>query len=220
MLAGVLSNSDTIVFEYAFLNVKKHSIDVQKIGCVFADELEFLFDDVYHELIFPLENLHYSVEDIQKIVKSLVRYFGVSYLLDKKISDLTEEEKGLLRILLAIIHAPKLLIIDDPFSMMHHSFRKNVIKKLFSYLEKNHITLIFSSSSLEDILMSEYTYVLQNGEIAMEGKTLSILKEDTRLKKLGFELPFMVDLSLKLKYYDLIDHIELDMDRLVNALWK
>ena len=54
----------------------------------------------------------------------------------------------------------------------------------------------------------------------MEGKTLDVLKKDNILSKLGLELPFMVDLSLKLQFYELINDIKLDMDDLVVSLWK
>ena len=49
---------------------------------------------------------------------------------------------------------------------------------------------------------------------------LDVLKEDSKLNKVGLSLPFMVDLSLKLKYYDLVDDVVLDIDRMVNELWK
>ena len=40
------------------------------------------------------------------------------------------------------------------------------------------------------------------------------------LNHLGLYNSFMVDLSLKLKFYELLDDVELDMDRMVNTLWK
>lgn len=220
LLAGILPNQNSITLEYGYLNLKKSPDDVRKIGCVFPDDFVFLFDDVYHELIFPLENLCYSKENIQKTVKSLVKYFDVSYLLDKKIKDLKEEEKALLRILVAIIHGPKLLVMDDPFAMMNKKFRIKVVERLLSFVKENHITLIFSTSNMEDVLVSDYVYVLQNGEVAMQGETLSILKEDSRLKKMGLNLPFMIDLSLMLQFYEILDDLYLNMKDLVVKLWK
>ena len=54
----------------------------------------------------------------------------------------------------------------------------------------------------------------------MEGLPNVVVKEDTLLNRLGISLPFMVDLSLKLEFYELIDHVEMDINRLVNDLWK
>ena len=39
-------------------------------------------------------------------------------------------------------------------------------------------------------------------------------------KKVGLSLAFMMDLTNKLQYYDLIDEVELNMDKLVDKLWK
>ena len=36
----------------------------------------------------------------------------------------------------------------------------------------------------------------------------------------NLKLPFMVELSLKLKYYDLVDKIECDMEKMVGKIWS
>ena len=40
------------------------------------------------------------------------------------------------------------------------------------------------------------------------------------INKVGLDLPFMIDLTTKLKDYDLIKDIETDKDKLINKLWK
>ena len=59
-----------------------------------------------------------------------------------------------------------------------------------------------------------------NGEIIMEGKPSSVLREEKILNRIGLELPFMIDLSLKLEFYELLDNEITDMDRMVDTLWK
>ena len=46
------------------------------------------------------------------------------------------------------------------------------------------------------------------------------MKEDILLNRLGLSVPFMVDLSLKLEFYELLQKIEVDMNRMVDTLWK
>ncbi len=220
ILAGLIPSSDSVFVDGKHFDLKKHSETLRRIGCVFMDEFSFLFDDVYHELIFPLENLNYSVSSISKTVQELVEYFDVSYILDKKTSDLTEEEKSLVSILLAIVHSPEVLIMDNPFSMMGVNYRKKILSKLFAYASLKKMTIVFSTSKLEDVVLADYIYVLNDGEIAMEGEALSILREDVRLKKMGLELPFMVDLSLMLEFYEILDDVYLDMEKLVVKLWN
>ena len=47
-----------------------------------------------------------------------------------------------------------------------------------------------------------------------------IIKRDNELSKLGIEIPIMIDLSLKLQFYDLLDDIYYDVEGMVNKLWK
>lgn len=46
------------------------------------------------------------------------------------------------------------------------------------------------------------------------------MTKEKEFKKGNLDLPFMASLSLKLKYYDLIDDVYLDANKLVNELWK
>ena len=47
-----------------------------------------------------------------------------------------------------------------------------------------------------------------------------VYKKYDKMMDLGFKLPFMIELSLKLMNLNLIDHIYLDKEKLVNDLWK
>ena len=44
--------------------------------------------------------------------------------------------------------------------------------------------------------------------------------EEKLLKRLGFGLPFIVDLSLSLEFYDILDKIYYDTSSLVGELWN
>ena len=76
------------------------------------------------------------------------------------------------------------------------------------------------TSQLECNLLSNYTYIISNGEVVIEGYPMEVLEKDNIINKAGLNLPFMMDLSVKLRDYDLIKQIELDMDRLVDTLWN
>ena len=54
----------------------------------------------------------------------------------------------------------------------------------------------------------------------MEGTKEQVLNEEKILKKLGFNLPFIIELSKGLKLYGLIDKIYFNNEELVSALWK
>ena len=51
-------------------------------------------------------------------------------------------------------------------------------------------------------------------------EVLEIFKKDSYLRKIGLNIPFIIDLSLKLKVYNLIDQIYFDRKSLEDNLWK
>ena len=42
---------------------------------------------------------------------------------------------------------------------------------------------------------------------------------EKELKSIGFDMPFMANLSLKLKYYGLVDDVITNMNAMVKQLW-
>ena len=40
------------------------------------------------------------------------------------------------------------------------------------------------------------------------------------MRKIGFEVPFAVELSQKLRVYNIVDELNLDLERLVSLIWK
>ena len=74
--------------------------------------------------------------------------------------------------------------------------------------------------SKEEVLYTDYILCLYNGISAIDGKTLDVLKNEQLLKRLGFNLPFMVDMSIQLIDYGMINKIYLNNELMVNKLWK
>lgn len=108
------------------------------------------------------------------------------------------------------------IIFDDLLIFLN----KNIRKKLFKTLKFKNIKFINITTDEEDLLETEYLIVMFNYKVALEGFTLEVLKEEKLLKRMGLSLPFMVDISIQLQYYGLINNIYLNIDELVGELWK
>ena len=171
-------------------------------------------------MAFPLENLNIPVPKIEEKILEVAKEFGITKFLDRKIENLTNSEKQELLIAIALLHDPKVLLLDNAFSMMNKKTKQKIEKILIERIERDKLTVILTTTNLNEIISSDYTYVLNNGDIIMEGKPSSILREEKILNRIGLELPFMIDLSLKLEFYELLDDEITDMDRMVDTLWK
>jgi energy-coupling factor transport system ATP-binding protein len=221
LIAGLLPSKNNIIIGYSYVDNNRICDHTKELGIVFGNNLtSFLFEDVYKEMAFPLENLNKEVVEIENKILEIANMFGISKLLDKKTKDLTSLEKQEVLIAISLLHEPKILLLDNAFSMMDRKTKERVKKGLIEYKKKYKLTIILTTTNLEDTLDTDYLYILNKGNIVVEGEPLTVLREDTILNRLGLSLPFMVDLSLKLEFYELIEKIEIDMDRMVDNLWK
>ena len=149
-------------------------------------------------------------------IKNVVSYFKIDDYLNNKINELTYELKYYVLIIINLLDKDKYLILDDVLCYLNN----NHIKKVYSYAKKNKVTIINITSTLDNVFNSEYLIFIYKGKVAMEGEVLSCLKEEKLIKRLGYKLPFMYDLSLQLNYYEVLDNIYLDYKDMESAIWK
>ena len=100
-----------------------------------------------------------------------------------------------------------------------NNLKDEEIKELYQFLKDNHINYINVTNDIEEVLFTDYLIVYNKNKIVIEGNTIEVLKNEKLLKRIGLELPFIVELSLLLKDYSLIDKIYLDKESLVKELW-
>ena len=92
--------------------------------------------------------------------------------------------------------------------------------EIFKLLKKQNISYINVTSNVEDAIYSDYIFVYDGNKLVLEGNRNEVLKEEKTLKRLGYGLPFVVDLSIQLNYYDIFNKVYYDLDELVRALWN
>lgn len=152
-----------------------------------------------------LNNHILSNEEIVVKLK-LINYNFYHVLQDKVLSNIIElAESG-----------HKKLFFDEVLTYIEPELRKALI----NYLIEKDISFINITNDIEDTLLADYLIVIFDDKVALEGNTLDVLKEEKLLNRMGFNLPFMVDLSIQLQYYGLVDKIYLDKKDLVNDLWN
>ena len=97
--------------------------------------------------------------------------------------------------------------------------KEKIMKYLKKYKQEENATIIYISSELNDLLFGEEIAILNESELIIES-TNEILKQESIFKNNKIELPFMADLSNRLKYYGLVEKPIYDLDKMVNHLWK
>lgn len=94
------------------------------------------------------------------------------------------------------------------------------LSTLFETLREHNILFVNITNNIEEAIFTQHLVVYDKENILIEGPTIEVLKEEKLLKRIGLELPFMVELSLLLKDYNLVNKIYLDKESLVSDLWN
>jgi len=168
------------------------------------------------ETIFDETTVEEELLNINNKIDKVVTGLKIKKILTKSIKELTNKEIILIQIAKAILSNPEILLLDDISTYFNNKEKKDI----FTYLRKQKITIVYTTISLEDALYSDYLYIISDKKVALEGNPLFILQKDNIINKIGLKLPFMVDLSVKLNDYELIDKQILDPKEMVDELWK
>lgn len=148
------------------------------------------------------------------IPEDLYALFSLEELKNKK--DLTEFDELKLKILSCLNSNNKIFVFMNVLTYLDSDFKEKVIR----YLKLGSKRIINYTTDIEETLLLDYIVVIHENKIIMEGKKELVLKEEKILKKLGFHLPFVVELSNGLKYYGLVTKTYFNNKELVNDLWK
>ena len=189
---------------------------LRKCIAVVYRETNFITELVKDELRYSLENINVAPKIIREKLNEINDYFGINKILNKSIGNLNLNDRTLVKILSYAIMEPTYLAIDD--LLVDLDTRTKIL--LLNYLNSKDIMLINVTTNMEDVLYTDYMMCLYDGISAIDGKTLEVLKNEKILKRLGFSLPFMLDLSIQLELYGLISKTYLNKEGLVKNLWK
>ena len=110
----------------------------------------------------------------------------------------------------------KIVVLNDSF----YKLNSKEISIIIDLFKKQQMNFIYITSDIEKSILSDKIIVFDNNEIVLNGLKEDVLKEEKILKRLGFGLPFVVDLSLQLNYYDILNKIYFDMSLLIGELWN
>ena len=200
-----------------FINEKEiNEYDIRefynKVQVIIPNEIVFINNTVEEEINFFNKGL---VDE-----KELIKNLKLTKYKKTQISNLDTKTKIKLQILLSLLKKPKLLLLDDIMSYFEKDEVEQLNKLFKDYIKKYKTTIIITTINLENTINSDYLIIIDDNKIILEGQPLEVLQKDNIINKVGLDLPFMIDLTTKLKDYDLIKDIEIDKEKLINKLWK
>lgn len=165
----------------------------QKVGLVFQYPEHQLFEEtIYKDIAFGPKNLGLSEEEIQDRVKEAMELVGLDFeeLKDRSPFELSGGQKRRVAIAGVIVMKPKILVLDEPTAGLDPSGRDEILGEIQKLYEKEGITIILVSHSMEDIAkLVNRIFVMHRGKVEMDGKTREVFKRADELEKLGLGVP-------------------------------
>ena len=221
ILLGLIKTDGKIIINGLEMNHKNIKPIISKVGVVFENpDNQFVAETVMDDIAFSLENMQFDPKVIKQKIKDISKYLEIEDILEREPHTLSGGEKQLVSLASALVIDPDILILDEALTMIDNDERNKIYKILCDVNNDKGITIINVTHDMDEVLFGKNIIVLDEGNIILSGPKELVLQEEKIFNKLGLNLPFMVELSIKLKYYGLVESLILDMDELVDILWK
>ena len=221
ILAGLLKNYSNIsVFNKPYN--KKNAMSIKsEIGFVFdVPDNYFACETVLDELVFALENMVMNPKTMKKKVDEITKLLDLEDYLDHNPMELSGGEKQKVALACALIIEPRIIVLDEALCMVDINERNKLLNIIKEYNKRKRVTIISFTHNLEEAIYSDRLVILNKGKIVVDGAFPNVFNQERVMRKIGLEVPFMIELSQKLRVYNLLDKIDLDMDKVVSKLWK
>lgn len=138
------------------------------VGMVFQQPLLLKWRTVLENVVLPAEILHLPMNEARKRARDLLAMVGLSGYEDKYPSELSGGMQQRAAIARALIHDPKLLLMDEPFGALDALTRERVNLEMLRIWEKSGKTIIFVTHSIQEaIFLGSHCAVLTAGPARM-----------------------------------------------------
>lgn len=209
------------------------TLNGKKIDYSVSDEIGFLTEErslipsktVLEQAIFYGVLKGLTEKEVEKRLDKYLEEFGITDYKNKKIKELSKGNQQKIQFIISIIHEPKLLILDEPFSGLD-PINVEMFKKEILRLKKKGTMIIFSSHMMEHIeYFCDSLIILVKGNTVLEGK-LTKIKKDFRKKNVKVQASLDEKEILKVKGVEGIEKnkdeytIRLEDESYVNDLFK
>ena len=205
-LNGLLKpSSGRILLDDMNINSKEVSLKTvrQKVGLVFQYPEHQLFEEtVYKDVAFGPKNLKLDEKQIENRVKSSLEMVGLDYdeIKDKSPFDLSGGQKRRVAIAGVLAMKPKILILDEPTAGLDPRGRDEILNQIKVLHQKEKITVILVSHSMEDIAkLVERIIVMNKGKVIFTDSPGKVFKEIDMLESIGLGVPQVSYLTRELQ---------------------
>lgn len=166
--------------------------DIGKIGYMPEERGLYKKMKIGEQTLYLAQLKGLKKKDALHQIKVWFEKFEMDSWWNKKVEDLSKGMQQKLQFVTTVLHNPKLIILDEPFSGLD-PVNSNLIKDEIFNLSKKGATIIFSTHRMEQVEeICNHIVLVNNGKKILDG-TVQQVKQDFKenLYKVGFDQPFV-----------------------------
>ena len=195
IIMGLLeANSGEVLLDHKKIDYSK----TDKIGFVTEERSLLTKLSVQEQIEFYATLKGMEKKDIDKKLDEWLEKFEITSYKNRKIKELSKGNQQKIQFISAVIHEPKLLILDEPFTGLD-PINVKLMKDAIIDLKSKGCSIIFSSHQMEYIEdFCEKLIILVKGKVVLEGR-LKDIKESYAKKNILIKGDINTDEIKKIK---------------------
>ena len=167
---------------------------------------QIVTDFVWHELAFGLENMALSVPVIRRRVAEMAAFFGMETWFRSKTTELSGGQKQLMNLASALAMGPKLLILDEPTSMLDPLAARNLLATVQRINRELGVAILLTEHRLDEVFpAADRVVTMDRGRILSDGAPAEIARQlsgSAEKSRIYFGLPAAVRIFSELEQTD------------------
>lgn len=172
----------------------------QNVGMAFQNpDNQIVASIVEEDVAFGLENLGIESNEMLRRINVAMDDIGISDLRYHMVSKLSGGQKQKVSIAGILAMKPKIIILDEPTSMIDKAGRNDLLETIKRLNEEENITIILISHYVEEIAYSKRVVVLDKGKVILDDIPSNVLLHSELLNDANIDMPYISKLSTALK---------------------
>lgn len=172
----------------------------QTAGMVFQNPDNQIIGQIVEEDVgFGPENMGVPTKEIWERVEESLKAVGMYEFRKFSPNKLSGGQKQRVSIAGVIAMHPKCIVLDEPTAMLDPKGRREVIRAVRALNDVERITVILITHYMEEVIYADKVYVMDKGQITLQGTPREVFSEVERLKELRLDVPQVTLLAHELK---------------------
>ena len=162
----------------------------QRAGMVFQNPDNQIIGTVVEEDVgFGPENMGVPTEEIWKRVDDSLKKTGMTAYRYASPNKLSGGQKQRVAIAGVVAMRPSCIVLDEPTAMLDPNGRREVLEAVSELNQKENVTVILITHYMEEVIHANKVYVMDRGNVVMQGTPREIFSQVETLKKYRLDVP-------------------------------